>query len=221
VKLTIFGATGGVGRLLVEQALAEGHEVTAVARNPRGLPEGVRVVTADLASPDSTAVAGAVKGADAVLSCLGARAPTDVGVAARGTQAIVQAMADTGVRRVVVVSAAPVATVPSPGRPHPPRHDPGDGFFTRTLAAPILKRIFRKPYADLAAMEDVLREGGLDWTVIRPPRLVDKPVTGLYRTMVGKNLRGGLSIARADVAHLMLRVPGQAETIRQTVAIAY
>src|SRR5215467_11307535 len=130
MKLTIFAATGGIGRQLLEQAVAAGHDVTAVARSPEKLPGGaVRVVKADLAAPDPAALESAVAGADAVLSGLGPRSNSDAGVASQGTQAIVTAMQATGTRRVVVVSAAPVSTLPSPGRPNPPKHDPGDGFF--------------------------------------------------------------------------------------------
>ena len=66
------------------------------------------------------------------------------------------------IQRLVVISAAPVSTVPSPSRPKPPRHDPGDGFFMRHLVAPLLKATLRERYADLNLMEDVVRESGLD-----------------------------------------------------------
>jgi len=220
MKLTILAATGGIGRQLLEQALAAGHDVTAVVRNPKKLPRAVRTVTADLAAADPAALESAVAGADAVVSGLGPRSASETGVATRGTRAIVRAMQATGVRRIVVVSAAPIGTVPSPGRPKPPRHDPGDGFLMRNLLSPLTKAAFRKPYADLALMEDVLRDSGLDWTVVRPPRLTDKPLSGTYRTAYGRNLRGGLFVSRADVAHLMLRVLEQPETIKQAIGIA-
>src|SRR6266508_3636996 len=224
MRLTIVAATGGIGRQLLQQAVAAGHDVTAVARNPQRLagtlPAGVRLVTADLADPDQAALEAAVQGADAVLSGLGPRSASDVGVTTRGTEAIVRAMQATGVRRIVVVSAAPIGTVPSPGRPRPPRHDPGDGIFMRNLFSPLARAMFRKHYADLAEMEDILRDSSLDWTVVRPPRLTDKPLTGTYRTAYGQNLRGGWSIPRADVAHLMLRVLEQPEAIKQVIGIA-
>ncbi len=75
-------------------------------------------------------------------------------------------------------------------------------------------------HADLARMEDLLRESDLDWTIVRPPWLTDKPLTGTYRTAYGQNVRHGLFISRADVAHCMLRALGQPETIGQTVGIA-
>ena len=223
MKLTIFAATGGIGRQLLEQALAAGHDVTAVVRNPKKLPreEEVRIVTADLAAADPAVLESAVAGADAVLSGLGARSNSEAGVASQGTRAIVQAMQATDVRRLVVVSAAPIGTVPSPGLPKPPKHDPGDGFFIRNLLSPLTKAALRKRYADLALMEDVVRESGLDWTLVRPTQLTDKPLSGTYRTAYGRNLRRGLRISRADVAHLMLRALEQPETIKQTIGIAY
>jgi putative NADH-flavin reductase len=222
MKLTVFAATGGIGRQALEQALATGHDITAVVRNPKKLCGEVRkIVTADLAAPDPAVLESAVAGADAVLSGLGPRSNSEAGIASQGTRAIVQAMQATDVRRLVIVSAAPVSTVPSPGRPKPPRHDPGDGFFMRILLSPLTKAALRKPYADLALMEDVVRESGLDWTIVRPPRLTDKSLTGTYRTAYGQNLRRGIFVSRADVAHLMLRALEQPETIKQTIGIAY
>ena len=223
MRLTIFAATGGIGRHLLDQAVEAGHDVTAVVRNPRSLPADgrFRVVVADLANPDPTALAAAVEGADAVLSGLGPRNPrADAGVTSKGTRAIVAAMQATGVRRIVVVSAAPVGTVASPGRPNPPKHDPGDGFFMRHLGARFARTMFGTHYADLALTEDILRESGLDWTVSRPPKLTDKPLTGVYRVAFGRNLRGGFSISRADVAHHMLRMLDEPETVKQAVGVA-
>lgn len=221
MKLTIFAATGGIGRQLLEQAVAAGHDVTAVARNPQNLPAApARIVAADLGSADPMSLRPAVAGADAVLSGLGARTKADAGVATRGTKAITEAMRAAGVRRIVVVSAAPIGTVPSPARPHPPRHDPGDGFIIRYLADPIVKRTLREHYADLAEMEDVLRDSDLDWTAVRPPRLTSKPLTRQYRTAYGQNIRRGLFVSRADVACYMLWALDQPQTFRQTVGIA-
>jgi putative NADH-flavin reductase len=221
MKLTVFAATGGIGRLIVEQALGAGHEVTVVARRPSGFPERLRVVTADLAAADPAALAAAVAGADAVLSGLGPRPISEVGITTQGTRAIIAAMQTAKVRRLVVVSAAPVGTTPSPGNPNPPKHDPAEGFFMRHLLSPMIKMILRKHYDDLALMEDALRESDLAWTSVRPPRLTNGKVTGHYRTAIGQNLRGGLSVSRADVAHFMLACLAKPETVKQAVGVAY
>ena len=124
MKVTIVAATGGVGRELLGQALAAGHDVTAVVRNPDKLPGEVRaddrarVITADLAAPDPVALESAAAGADAILSGLGPRSGSDAGIASRGTRAIIAAMRATGARRiaplfVVVISEHPLEV---PGR---------------------------------------------------------------------------------------------------------
>ena len=220
MKLTIFAASGGIGRHLVGQALAAGHDVTAVARNPASLPAGVRAVRADLATTQPAALVTAVGGTDAVLSALGPRSKADYGIATTGTRAIVGAMEAAGVRRLVVVSAAPVGTIASARRPRPPKHDSGDGFVMRHLLSPLITAALRDLYVDLALMEDTLAESGLDWTAVRPPRLTNGAETGAYRTAYGRNLRRGLTVSRADVAHLMLAALGQPETIGQTIGIA-
>ncbi|WP_433293381.1 NAD(P)-dependent oxidoreductase [Actinoplanes sp. CA-030573] len=220
MRLTIVAATGGIGRQLLRQALDAGHEVTAIARSPEKIKDQVPTAYADLAHPDVDELAAAVKGSDAILSGLGARTKFEEGVATRGTEALIGAARKAGVRRLVVVSAAPIGTVPSPARPHPPRHDPGEGFFMRHLGTPFAKTMFRTHYEDLARMEDAVRESGLDWTVSRPPKLTDKPLTGRYRTAIDRNVRGGFSISRADVAHHMLACLSRPETIGHTVGIA-
>ncbi|MFI5531595.1 NAD(P)-dependent oxidoreductase [Kitasatospora sp. NPDC051853] len=220
MRITVFAATGGIGRLVLEQAVAAGHEVTAAVRSPERLAgRGARVVGVDLAAPGAELLE-AVAGADVVLSALGARGKGDIGVAERGTRAIAGAMSAAGVRRLLVVSAGPIGTVPSPDRPRPPRHDPGDDLVTRRLLAPLVKAVLRERYADLARMEDVVRASGLDWTVVRPPRLTDRPLTGRYRTALERNVRGGTSVSRADVAHCMLDLVDSAESVGRTVAVA-
>jgi putative NADH-flavin reductase len=220
MKITVFAATGGIGRHLLDQAVTAGHDVTAVVRDPRKLPATVHAVRADLSTVDPQALETAVAGADGVLSGLGPRNARQAGITSAGTKAILQAMRATGTRRIIVVSAAPVSTVPSPGRPHPPRHDPGEGFVMRNVLTPMIKRILHAHYADLAVTEDLLRASGLDWTSVRPPRLTDKPLTGRYRVAYERNIRGGALIPRADVAHFMLAALTDARTIGHAVGIA-
>jgi uncharacterized protein YbjT (DUF2867 family) len=69
-------------------------------------------------------------------------------------------------------------------------------------------------------MEEILQGSDVDWTVVRPPRLTDKPLTGRYRIAIGQNLRSGLFVSRADVAHYMLRVLDRPETFKHAIGIA-
>jgi putative NADH-flavin reductase len=114
VKLTIFAASRGTGRQVLDQAVAAGHDVTAVVRSPGSVPGNVRVIVADLSAPDPAALEAAVNGADAVLSGLGPRGKAEYGIASTGTRAIIEAMKATDVRRIVVVSVAGISTIPTP-----------------------------------------------------------------------------------------------------------
>ncbi|MFE6697446.1 NAD(P)-dependent oxidoreductase [Streptomyces sp. NPDC057718] len=211
MRITVFGATGGVGREIVGQALAAGHEVTVVVRAPDRLPEPLdrTALHAVVRLDDAAAVRAAVAGRDAVLSGLGSRGRKANGVAERLTGQIVTAMEAEGVRRLVVVSAAPVGPEPA-----------GDPLVDRLMRKGI-GAVLAELYADLARMEAALAASATDWTSVRPPRLTDGPRTGVYRRVVGGTPRSGRSIARADVAHAMLALIDDAETVKQGVGIAY
>ncbi|MFE2555201.1 NAD(P)-dependent oxidoreductase [Streptomyces sp. NPDC059352] len=209
MRLTVFGATGGVGREIVRQALASGHEVTAVVRDPARLTaSGERLIVqrADLSDPE--VLRGAVAGRDAVLSGLGARSPSHAGVASRLTRSVLAAMEAERVRRLLVVSAAPVGPAPD-----------GEGVLDKALLA-VVSAVLKDVYADLRVMESELAASGTDWTSVRPPRLTDKPATGRYRTVVGGNPPRGRSLARADVAHAMLAMVDDPSTVKQGVGVA-
>ncbi|OKK05922.1 epimerase [Streptomyces sp. CB03234] len=211
MKLTVFGATGGIGQEIVKQGLAAGHHVTAVVRDPARLAvkgERLEVVTA-ASLDDAEALRPAVSGRDAVLSGLGPRTRKQVGVASALTRPILRALEAEGTRRFLAVSAAPLGPVPQ-----------NETLFLR-IATPIVSRVLRDHYDDLRVMEDDMRRSATDWTSVRPPQLLDKPLTGRYRTAVGTGLRGGAKISRADVAHAMLAVIDDPATVKQPVAVAY
>ncbi|QFG24112.1 NAD(P)-dependent oxidoreductase [Actinomadura sp. WMMB 499] len=222
MKLTIIAATGGTGRILVDLALAAGHDVTAVARRPRDLPDEVRTVRADM--QDDPDLRPALEGADAVFSCLGPRSKAEAvaRTCAKGTAAAITGMRATGVRRLIVISSESMTVVPSPDRPNPPKHDPGEGFLLRHVVGPPARKYFlREQYADLGVMEDAVRASGLDWTIARPALLVDRPPRGTYRTAVDRKPKGGFRIARADLAEFMLGCLTRDETIGQAISLNY
>ncbi|MGW7659279.1 NAD(P)-dependent oxidoreductase [Streptomyces sp. NPDC054756] len=210
MKLTVFGATGGIGQEIVRQALAAGHEVTAVVRDPARLPvtgAGLEVFRADLTDPE--AVRPAVAGRDAVLSGLGARTRKDAGITAQLTRTVLRAMEAEGTRRLLVVSAAPLGP-----------DAPEDGPLDRTMHA-VVSKVLKSVYDDLREMEADLARSSVEWTSVRPPRLQDKPLGGAYRTVIGGTPARGRFIGRADVAHAMLAMTQDARTVKQGVGVAY
>ena len=203
MKLTIFAATAAsVGRRRAGRGA--GHEVTAVVRDPRKFSQESAPSGADLAAPDHAALESAVDGADAVISGLGPRSRSEPGSLAGHAG---HRPRDAGGGRAAARrrQRAPIGS-PLPRPAEPPKHDPGDGFFMRHLFGHLAHAVFREHYVDLALMEDIVADSGLDWTIGRPPKLTDRPPTGTYRTANGQNIRGGWSVPRADVADLMLRV---------------
>ncbi|MEZ0090376.1 NAD(P)-dependent oxidoreductase [Streptacidiphilus sp. EB129] len=211
MKLTVFGATGGIGGQIVRQALDAGHDVTAVVREPSRFTlerPGLRVATADPTDPEP--LVPLVAGRDAVLSGIGARGRKQAGIAAVATGAILQAMARAQVSRLLVVSAAPLAPIPV-----------GESPVLRYLGTPVIRRVLKGVYADLADMEALMRDSDAEWTSVRPPKLNDKPLTGVYREVVGGAVAKGFAISRADVAHAMLAMIDNPATVRQAVGVAY
>jgi putative NADH-flavin reductase len=212
MQLTIFGASGGTGRRLVEQALAAGHTVTAVVRDPARLPvrhDRLKLVAADVLDPE--AITPAVAGADAVVSALGPRSSRNrSSITSAGTASILKAMRTAGSSRLVVVSAAPVAS-----------DDHGTTLPYRLLVKPLLRGLLGGLYADLAVMEETVRRSGLAWTILRPPQLTDGPRTGSYRQATDANLRGGYRISRADLADAILAALEDPDSVKATITIGY
>ena len=210
MKITVLGATGGVGGEVVKQALERGWDVTAVVRDPARLQvparERLDVVVAGLAEQEQLTTA--VKGRDAVLSALGSRERKPTTVCADGARVAITAARATGVRRLLVVSASGM-------------HTEGDGVFTRTLVKPMLGSILKHGFADMLAMEDLVTATDLDWTVVRPPMLLNGPRTGKVASRLDGNVRGSFSIRRADVAAYLLDAVADPTLIRAKVSIAH
>lgn len=212
MKLTVFGATGRIGVQVVRQALDQGHTVTAVVRDPARFDvpgqASLHVVTVP-GLTDGETLEPAVLGADAVLSGVGPTRRGDAGVTTVATRAILSAMAATGVRRIVLVSAMPVGAAPV-----------GESLLGRYVTYPLISRVLRPVYDDLATVEADLRRSGTEWTVLRPPRLTNAPRSQRYRTAIGANVPNATTAARADVAHAMLAALTDPTTINQPLGIA-
>jgi putative NADH-flavin reductase len=221
MRLAIFGPTGGTGRRLVERAIAEGHDVTAFARNPSKVTarhERLRIVAGDAFDP--TSVLEAVAGNEAVICVLGSRTPSNPlhprrpgdpnGVTSAGSQNIVAAMKEHGLRRLVCQTAWGVGES---------RQNPGiaGAFFMNVLVPPLL----RDEYADKEAQEKLVAESDLDWIIVRPMILTNGPWTNDYRADVDLKPGRRPYISRADVADFLLKQLTDDTFIRKTPAIGY
>jgi putative NADH-flavin reductase len=192
MKLLILGATGGIGLEIVRQAIDGGHQVTAFVRTPERLKEfGERIAVIQGDVLNSGELERALEGQDAVLSSFGAREPrskADTDLLRRFAIALTRAMLHANIRRVVVVSVAFLFK---------------DSIFPPTYLFGRL--FFRDLVIDASGMEDVFRKSELDWTILRPPQLTDKPRTGKYRVRDGHLPRFGFTISRADVAECLIK----------------
>src|SRR5271169_2976783 len=210
MKLTILGATGATGTCLTSQALAAGHEVTAVVRDPARLAVAahprLRTVTADVMDPAS--IAPVIEGADAVISAVGPRGTGPTTVIQDSVRSIIAAMDKTGTRRFLEVSGSIVA-------------DEGESPYLRYLLKPVVRRTFlRHVCADMRRGEEEIRDSDLDWTIFRPPSLTGKAAQGTYRTALDRNLPHGFTISRADLASCMLKLLDDPATVHRNISIA-
>jgi len=201
VKLIVFGATGGTGQCLVEQAIAAGHEVTVFVRRANAEMSRARVVSGDVL--DRASVAEAIAGHDVVVSALGTRPWRHVDICSGGIASIIPAMQSAGVKRVIAMSSQGVGDSPM-------------GFFGKVGAAMFLAKAFR----DKHAMEVMLADSDRDWIVVRPGFLTNGAARGTWRTDVDGAIVGG-KIARADVAAFMLQQLTSDDWLRKRPVIVW
>jgi uncharacterized protein YbjT (DUF2867 family) len=188
MKMALFGATGGTGRQVLAQGLAQGHEVRALARAPEKLEPapGLEIIAGDVL--DQAAVDACLTGTDAVICVLGSHGSTQP-VEAEGSERIIAGMQRLGIRRLIAVTSMGVGD----------SRDQVPGFF-RVIMQLTLKKIM----AAKEVQEQRIRDSGLDWTIVRPGGLTDGPATGRYRSGVDKSIQA-TRVARADVADFVLQ----------------
>jgi putative NADH-flavin reductase len=204
MKLTVFGATGGTGRQVVEQALVAGHHVTALVRDPAKLDlthAALTVKRGNVLEPED--VFNAVSGADAAVVSLGNTANNPEGVVAKGTANVVAAMQKSGVARLIVVTSLGVGE----SKDQVP-------FAFKALMATVL----RKAMQDKEDQEKIVKASGLDWTIVRPGGLTDGPRSGQYRYGIDPKIVAG-QVSRADVAEFVLKQLADTQFLRKAPAI--
>src|SRR5215208_4350639 len=190
VKVLIIGATGATGQILMREALAQDHEVTALARNPSALaPEDHRLRVLQGNALDVSSVEAAVAGQDAVLSALGTRSARPTTLFSESTHNVISAMNKHGVRRLVCITGVGVGD--SKGHV---------GFLYDRIMLPF---VVKNIYEDKTRQEEAIKQSDLDWVIVRPARLTDESTKGEYNVFLGGSYTAK-TISRADVAAFML-----------------
>lgn len=207
MKLLILGATGKTGHQLVSQALAAGHHVTILARDrSKAPPTSERLHIVDGAVNDNGALTKAMSGQDAVISAIGrGMSFKSEQLIERSVPGIVDAMRAQGIRRLMFMSAMGV----------------GDSY----RDAPVVPKLFfrtllRGIYADKAIGDRMVRDSGLEWTIVQPVQLTDGPLSKNYRAGERLAMSGMPQISRADTAHFMLNSLDDPATIGKTLILA-
>ncbi|GGF17994.1 NAD(P)-dependent oxidoreductase [Subtercola lobariae] len=219
MRLIVFGSNGPTGRLVVADALMAGHSVTAFTRHPEGFEADF---VAELAATpdarltvfegdvyDAAAVDRAVAGHDAVISTLGVPYGKHViTVYSVGITAIIHAMKAHGVSRLVCVSSS--AVDPAAGA-----H--GGFFFENVLQRYFVTVMGKTLYDDMRAMETIVTESDVDYTIVRPSGLFETPTVTDYAT--AERFVKSKFTSRADLAACLLAQTMSDEYVRKIVAV--
>ena len=207
MQIALFGATGRVGRRVLEYALADGHTVRALVRDPNKLAprDGLEIIQGDVL--DAAAVARTVAGTDAVLSGLGGAGVQEPGEAqSQGMRNIVAAMQRHGVRRVLGVAGGGILDSPNGGL----RHD-----------QPTFPAIFKGVSARHKEAWIAMRDSGLDWTMIATGDIVPGERTGVYRTLEDFLPEKGNRISVEDVADFLVTELTARKHVQRRVGAGY
>ena len=207
-KILIIGATGPTGRHVLDLALKSGDTVTVLARRPEALEDvkdNITVIAGDATSRED--VAKAMQGQEAVIATLGTGGSLRVnGLFTRAAEAVVHAAKQAGVSRLVWLSSFGV----------------GETFRDASLLQKIMYRtLLRDLYENKEASEKIIRESGLDWTIVYPTGLTNGPATGRYRTDDRIRMKGFPRISLADVADFLYKAVRDDAWIRRNAVITY
>ena len=202
IQIAMFGTTGGTGSQVLEQALAAGHQVRALVRDPTKLAErdGLVVIQGDVLDQD--AVDRCVAGSDAVICVLGSHGGEPV--EDRGTERILAAMKSQGVRRLIAVTSMGV----------------GDSIDqVAAVFRAIMKLTLKRVMEAKERQEQAIMASDVDWTIVRPGGLTDGPRTANYLSGIDKSIQA-TRVSRADVADFVLRELAAGEYVGKTPAVS-
>ena len=204
MNILIVGATRGIGRQLLEQALTSGHTLTALVRNPQKLSlqhERLKILRGDIL--DAAPVGGSMAGQEAVCCTIGVKVPgIPETLFSEGTKNLLHAMKETGVKRLICVTGIGAGDSKGHG-----------GFLYDYIFLPTL---LRTVYADKDRQESLIMASDVDWTIVRPGFLTNGPLTENYRILTNMTGVTAGRISRSDVAHFMLKELQLKQYLRQT-----
>lgn len=203
MKLTVFGATGATGQLIVAQALEKGYVVTAMTRNPSTFSlhhDHLHIIKGDIQIPED--VDAAIVGQDAVVSALGPNQRGIVTVCTEGARHMLAAMKRHAVRRIVAISAYGAGT-----------------SHHKNLFNLLLWLSVKEKMLDKERMEALIQNSAMDWTLVRPSFLTNGPLTQSYQTAADLRMKITSNISRANVAHFVLDALVAPSTFSQAIAI--
>ncbi len=204
MKIAIFGATGGTGRLVLERCLEQNYQVNALVRTPGQITiddPNLTIIHGDVLNRHK--VEETLIGTEAVICSLGSTANNPEYVVSDGTSHIITGMQELGIRRLIVVTSLGVGN----SKNQVP-------FFFKTL----MKTVLRSAIEDKERQERVVMASGLDWTIVRPGGLTDGPATGKYVYGLNPKIKAG-QVSRADVADFLLLQLENDEFLHKTPAI--
>ncbi len=205
MKIIIFGATGQTGVLLVDMALKSGHEVTAYVRNPDKIKtthENLKVVVGSTLNADE--VSEAIKGHEAVISCLGGEANKKSTILTDMTKVIVDGMKSNKVDRIAYIATAGI-------------HNEMPGLLTKIIISLLFKNVIN----DHIGATDYIMNNGLKYTIARPLSLVEGKLTKIYRETLEGIPKAGRNISREDLAYFLLDSVENGNNIGDSIGLSY
>lgn len=207
MRVAILGASGQTGKPLIQEALARGHEVIAIARSPEKIAfNDPKVIKRMGDAFDEASIIAALEGADAVITTVGKTDLRDkrYNLSTAAHQSVVAGMRAHGIRRLVVISSIGAA----------------QGIKRRGWKRNVYLYLRRKYYLDMFQMEQEVAASGLDYTLVRAPMLYDGKKTGHYQILEDENYLEVLRISRADIAHFLLGETTSNQWLNRTITIA-
>ncbi|HXS35993.1 MAG TPA: SDR family oxidoreductase [Flavipsychrobacter sp.] len=209
-NILVIGANGGIGKNTVSEALKAGHCVTALVRNKANLQiahPNLKIIEGDIMLPET--YEDALNNIQVVISAIGNKMDKPTTLYSEGNRNLLNAMKKKNVKRAFFISAAAIEI------------SPAQSFFVRLLTKYVVQKLFGNGYADQRIMEKLIKESDINWTIMRPPRMTDGPITGNYRYAINSFLKKCLTISRGDVAQFMINNTDNPFTYKAIVEIAY